>query len=964
MKVVIVAKTRQGSGACVGAISLPDGRSLRLIAHDAATNETAGLEYNVGEVWEIEAKPDDNLIPPHIENVIVHHKRRLPPLDGLATFIERHMPPKVGGVELLYEGLAQVGRSGRLYIAERSGIPPYSTLFWRPDKPLQRDTGDKRIRYRYPTADGGHTLTFVGFQEPIAEIPAGTLLRVSLAHWWRPEDSDGEFRCYVQLSGWFDSEEVLGYWDIESSIPQYPNIPISQYPNTHTPYTTPLEALKTVFGYDEFRPLQAELVQNVLEKKDSLAIMPTGSGKSLCYQLPALLLEGMTAVVSPLISLMEDQVSALRELGIPAAFLNSTLSYAEDMAIRRQARDGRLKLLYAAPETLLRPETLLLLEQCRVECLTIDEAHCISQWGHDFRPEYRQLVAVRRRLPQAVCLALTATATPRVRQDILETLGIPQAREFIASFNRENLFLSVQPKGDVLGQTLAFLEEHRGESGIIYCATRKQVDLLSGLLAARGWAVRPYHAGLEDKTRRENQRAFIRDDVPIIIATIAFGMGINKPNVRFVLHVDLPQDIESYYQQIGRAGRDGLRADCLLLYSYADVNTINHFIGQMAPEQQKGATLRLGAMVQYAEAGVCRRRPLLHYFGESYEAETCDACDNCTADKQERADLTIPAQKFLSCIYRTRELFGVNHVIDVLRGSRAQKVFQHGHNNLTTYGIGLDWSKEQWKHLCTQLIQQGFVIQDLEHGSLKLTEKARPVLRGQAQFWGTMERERVRTAVTPAETLAYNHELFEILRGKRKETADAQNVPPYVIFSDRTLVEMAAYYPQSHESLGRISGVGQYKLEKYADVFLPLIQEFCMTHNLPEVPNFWETRRRERKTSHPGTRTLVIAEMFENGLTPQQIAEELNIKERTVVSHLFKAQEGGFRFTCAKLRALSTLSPEVQAQVLAAFAKLGPDFLRPIFDALNETVSFEELHILRLVYLCEQETTADVGNNG
>ncbi|MBX3058111.1 MAG: DNA helicase RecQ [Anaerolineae bacterium] len=718
------------------------------------------------------------------------------------------------------------------------------------------------------------------------------------------------------------------------------------------------QLLKTIFGYDEFRPLQAEIIENLLHGRDSLTIMPTGSGKSLCYQLPALLFDGLTVVVSPLISLMEDQVSQLREVGVPAAYLNSTLPrplYNETMD---WVRHGRVKLLYAAPETLTRPDVLALLAESQVACLTIDEAHCISQWGHDFRPEYRQLIDIRRRLPQAVCVGLTATATPRVRQDILASLGIPQAQEFIASFNRENLFLSVQPKTDLIGQTLSFLEDHRDESGIIYCATRKQVDLLTGLLQAKGWAARPYHAGLDDATRYQNQRAFIRDDVPIIVATIAFGMGINKPNVRFVLHADLPQDVESYYQQIGRAGRDGLRADCLLLYSYADVSTVNFFIDKMPPELQKGASLRLAAMVQYAEAGVCRRRPLLTYFGEPYEAETCDTCDNCLAEEQAQVDLTTPAQKFLSCIYRTGQFFGVNHIIDVLRGSRNQKILQRGHDKLSTYGIGLEWDKEQWKHFCTQLIQQGLIVQDLEHGSLKLTETAWPVLRGQAQFFGVMETARAKTAVAaPAEPLDYNRELFALLRQKRKELADAANVPPYVIFSDRTLVEMAAFYPQSRESLARIYGIGQRKLETYADLFLPLIQEFCVAHGLAEAANMPEMRRASRPegSKPPGARAQMAVEMYEKGKAVPEIADELAVKTSTVLKYLVEAVRGGRLLPPDNFRALSTLSADEQTHVLSVFAELGPDFLRPVFDALGETVSFEELHILRLVYLCEQK---------
>ena len=659
MKVLIVAKTRHGSGACIGGITLDEGRSVRLIAADAAFNEHVGLEYNVGEVWEVDATPAEHVIPPHIENVIVRSKSRLGPMTSPIPFIETHMPPCAGDTNILYNGLTQAARSGALYIAERTGIPPFSTTFWRPDQPLQRTDDSKRIRYRYPTPDGGRTLTFVGFQEPIETIPAGALVRVSLAHWWRPEDDHtGELRCYVQLSGWFlpktappdqPANSTPKHTTATSLRGPQPEATLAPHasagvprpaekdcfgqdrgprndrpqgsgalmPSVNTPdLTAARDLLRSVFGYDDFRPYQADIIANILARRDTLAVMPTGSGKSLCYQLPALLFDGLTVVVSPLIALMQDQVTQLQELGVPAAFLNSTLDYDSYLQTANRVRSGEIKLLYTSPETLVRAETRVLLDRAQVACLAIDEAHCISQWGHDFRPEYRQLLPVRQRYPAAVCVAFTATATQRVQADIKTTLGFRDENTFIASYNRENLFLEVRPRSNGPAQVTAFLEAHRDHSGIIYCSTRRGVDELAARLQAQGWPVLPYHAGMDDATRRHNQELFSRDKVPIMVATIAFGMGINKSNVRFVLHYNLPESLEHYYQEIGRAGRDGLRADCLLLYSRSDLITRSALIdggaavgaaGTPGPPAGDGALRRGAGMPPDAVAELLRR---------------------------------------------------------------------------------------------------------------------------------------------------------------------------------------------------------------------------------------------------------------------------------------------------------------------------------------------------------------------
>ncbi len=584
--------------------------------------------------------------------------------------------------------------------------------------------------------------------------------------------------------------------------------------------------LKDTFGYDAFRPLQREVIENVLARRDTLAVMPTGGGKSLCYEIPALLFDGLTVVVSPLISLMKDQVEQLRAAGVPALFLNSSLQPEEYQANIARVQAGSVRLLYVAPETLLTPRLFALLSELRVDCLTIDEAHCISEWGHDFRPEYRQLADVRRRFPSAVCLALTATATPRVRADIRSSMGFTGFNEFVASFNRENLFIEVQPKREATLQATRFLERFKDQSGIIYCFSRKQVDELAYYLERRGISVRPYHAGLEDDERRRNQEAFIRDDAQIIVATIAFGMGINKPDVRFVLHYDLPKSIEGYYQEIGRAGRDGLPAHCLLLYSYSDVVKLKYFINQKEGTERQVAMQHIDAIVHYAEDEIhCRRKPLLNYFGEDYAVQNCANCDNCIAKAPTQIDITVPAQKFLSCVKRTGERFGAAHVTEVLLGSKGERILRLGHDRLSTYGIGGELNKQQWMHLARQLVQMGYLEQESEYRTLSLSPKALDALKNRTPILGQLQ-EAPQRAFHRAEMaeLEYNHALFALLRAKRKELANEAGVPPYVIFADRTLVEMAAYNPQSPERLLDISGVGQVKASQYGEAFLEILK--------------------------------------------------------------------------------------------------------------------------------------------
>lgn len=712
---------------------------------------------------------------------------------------------------------------------------------------------------------------------------------------------------------------------------------------------TPLTVLKRVFGYDAFRPLQAQIIENTLAHRDTLVIMPTGGGKSLCYQLPALLFEGLTLVVSPLIALMQDQVDQLRQLGVPAAFLNSTLTAAAYQATVAQARSGGLKLLYMAPETLLRSESLHLLDSCRLSAIAIDEAHCISQWGHDFRPEYRQLVTVRRRFPAAVCVALTATATPRVQEDIQATLDFRHENAFVASFDRPNLFIEVQPKVDTARQLLDFLAAHPEQTGIIYCSTQRHVDDLSALLQTKGIAALPYHAGLDKTVRERNQRAFMVDDVRVMVATIAFGMGVDKPDVRFVLHVDLPQDVENYYQQIGRAGRDGERADCLLLFSYGDVHTIQHFIREGAVQEQAGRLQRLQSLVNWAETPMCRRRPLLAYFGENYAADHCGMCDNCVRPVTAQVDVTEAVQKFLSCVVRTGQKFGAGHVINVLRGSRAQAVLKWEHDKLSTHGIGQAHSEQEWKHLVQQFLQQGLLTHELAHGTLSVSEKGWAVLRSGEPVFGTMLTPPPSTSVVAPVT--YEVALFAQLHKERKALADAANVPPYMIFADRTLQELATYLPHSVESLATIHGIGRAKIERYGEGVLALIRAYCRDHELQERA---KTARPAPRLSIAKARSDEVGELFAAGHTLAAIAQQFMVKRQTVIANLTKYAEAGHLVDATRLLQESTLAPAQQTAALNAFAELGDQYLKPVFDALGQTVDYEELHLLRLVYRLRQ----------
>jgi ATP-dependent DNA helicase RecQ len=594
----------------------------------------------------------------------------------------------------------------------------------------------------------------------------------------------------------------------------------------------PLDILQSVFGYGAFRPYQEEIIATLVRGEDAFVLMPTGGGKSLCYQIPALCRPGVGIVVSPLISLMKDQVDALVANGARAAFYNSSLKSAEARQVLARLHAGDLDLLYLAPERLMSDEFLERLREIPIALFAIDEAHCVSQWGHDFRPEYIQLGRLRQSFPGVPLLALTATADAQTRADILVRLGLGRAQVFVAGFDRPNIRYTVVDKLKPFAQLTDFLKPRRTAAGIVHALSRKRVEEVAARLAATGLKAAPYHAGLADAERKRVQEAFLRDDLQIVVATVAFGMGIDKPNVRFVVHYDLPKNIESYYQETGRAGRDGLPAEALLLFGYGDIAICRGLIENGGnPEQKRIELHKLNAMVGFAEAQNCRRRVLLGYFGE-HLAEDCGNCDVCQSPP-ETYDATVDAQKALSCVYRVGQRFGVGHVLDVLRGARSNRVLELGHDRLSTYGLGADLSSEAWSSLFRQLIHLGYLRQDVANYSvLKLTEAARPLLRGERRLILAKPRLKVAAAKKAprrkAGDLDYDAALFENLRGLRKRLADAAGVPPYVIFGDATLVEMAAYLPADGQALLAINGVGKLKAQRYGGEFLEEIKSYLV----------------------------------------------------------------------------------------------------------------------------------------
>lgn len=713
------------------------------------------------------------------------------------------------------------------------------------------------------------------------------------------------------------------------------------------------EALQKYFGYDAFRPLQSEVIQSVYDNKDALVIMPTGGGKSMCFQLPAITMPGTCVVISPLISLMQDQVTGLRANGVKAAFLNSSLGLTEQTHVEQAFLNGDLDLLYVSPEKLLSGYFPQQLKSAKINLFAIDEAHCISSWGHDFRPEYTRLSFLKEQFPDIPVLALTATADRLTQKDIVKLLQLKEPESYIASFDRPNIELTVKPGQKRLQQIEKFIDEHPGESGIIYCLSRKSTEKVAASLQAKGINAAAYHAGMPSNERRDIQQAFIEDRIPIICATIAFGMGIDKSNVRWVIHYNMPKNIEGYYQEIGRSGRDGAKAEAVLFYSYGDVMTLTDIIQKNESENEDIQLAKLARMQQFAEALACRRRILLNYFNED-RPENCGNCDMCK-NPPSAFDGTIIAQKALSATYRLNQKVGAQLLIDVLRGSGKQVIFQRKFNEIKTYGAGRMYSIPQWKNYITQLINLGYLeIAHDESNVLKLTPASRRVLFSdekvelvELQTIKDKQAADKKAKVPTKERHRERNEMFEILRVLRRDIAQEKGIPPYLVFSDKTLEEMAATYPTTEEEFRTVSGVGDKKVRDFGEAFISAIQEYAKVHpDIVEEAKAIKARMTKivspvKKTTKTKASTFdKTLELLQKNLSPEEIAMDRGLAVSTVHSHIWRLFGQG---------KITDLSPYVNEEEIEMVRNVLPEEelegLKPLYEQLGEKISYFKIRV-------------------
>jgi ATP-dependent DNA helicase RecQ len=711
--------------------------------------------------------------------------------------------------------------------------------------------------------------------------------------------------------------------------------------------TSATEILQSVFGYSAFRGQQQQIIEQLLSRQDALVLMPTGGGKSLCYQIPAMILQGVGIIISPLIALMQDQVNALHQLGVKAAFLNSTLAIEEVREIEQKLLNNQLDLLYIAPERLFSSRSRGLFERLEIALFAIDEAHCVSQWGHDFRVDYLQLSQLHQRFPTVPRIALTATADVRTREEIIQRLALQDAAHFVSGFDRPNIRYRIVLKQNARLQLLNFiLDEHADDAGIVYCLSRKKVEATAEWLTSKGINALPYHAGMSGELRKKNQQQFLMQEKIVIVATIAFGMGIDKPNVRFVAHLDLPKSIEAYYQETGRAGRDGQPSNAWMAYGLQDVITLRQMLqGSNADEAHKRVELhKLDSMLGLCEQVSCRRKALLRYFGEQNDHD-CGNCDTCL-EPVETWNGTHAARQALSCVYRTEQRFGVNYLIDILLGKKTERVTQFGHDRLSTFGIGTDIDQQQWRSIFRQLVARGLVEVDLDgHGGLKLSESCRSILRGEEQL---MLRKDVQQGKSRREKKAgksfgdsRQKQLWNALRAKRLEISTRQEVPPFVIFHDATLMEMVQNMPENALQLRRISGIGERKLELYGDDFLEIIDQFRKSSVFIGDTVLSETENESLA-------------LFRLGYSVEKIAAHRNLKTTTIYAHMSQALEEGL-VELTEVVALDTNEiRQIQACMLA-LPSAQKNALKPIYDELNAAYDYG---ILRCIRAALQQETA------
>ncbi len=716
------------------------------------------------------------------------------------------------------------------------------------------------------------------------------------------------------------------------------------------------DRLKEVFGYSQFRGNQEIIIRNLLNGKNTFVIMPTGAGKSLCYQLPAMMNDGLAVVISPLIALMKNQVDQMNAYGVNARFLNSTLSKGEITKLKKECMLGNVKLLYVAPESLNKEETILFLNKVKVNFIAIDEAHCISEWGHDFRPEYRRIKTMILSLGDMPVIALTATATPKVQIDIQKNLQMEEADVFISSFNRQNLYYEVRPKKETKKQLIKFLKEHKGKSGIIYCLSRKKVEEVAQLLNVNGFSAVPYHAGLDPDVRIKNQDDFLNEEVDIVVATIAFGMGIDKPDVRFVVHYDVPKSLEGYYQETGRSGRDGLEGICLMFYSHNDLSKLEKFNKDKPVQERENARVLLQEMEYYAESPVCRRRQLLHYFGEEYTQENCGMCDNCVHPR-ERFEGSEYVKMVLDAAKQTNTRFGLNHLVHVIRGVEDEYVKSYGHFDLPIFGVGSNEDEDFWKSVVRQTLIFQYLEKDIDNiGVLKMTKKGEQFLKKpytvelarDHDFTTEIEEEEESAERVPVNTKAYDEKLFEILKAIRKKVAREKDLPPYVIFQDPSLEEMSTTYPTTKEELASVNGVGMGKVNKFGAQFLEVIQKYVEDNEIETASEVIV-----KASVNKSKIKIFIIQQVDRKVDLEEIAESKSVSFDELLSEIENICFSGTKLVL-DYYIDEVLDDSKQQDIMDYFLNSESDSLD---DALNDPAmvdfSEEEIRLMRIKFLSE-----------